>query len=99
MATYLFQIAITGKDTDDYVRDMRLQKEYINVLLAENSVLAYGLADNEDTAWCVLNTKTKRQAINWIHSFPMYKYYGNIECHTLSFHMSHPSLLVDISLN
>ena len=98
MPAYLFQIDLSEVN-DEFEMSIPQHRRYVNRLFVDGILLSYSVSLQRNAIWCVISAETEQEAMDVVHSFPLYKFFTDINCHQLLFHNTQSMLLPDISLN
>ncbi len=98
MGAYLFQFEL-AEFSNDVARMIPAHRAHVNKLFTEGRILSYSVSANRSLIWCVVNAEDEPEAMEIALSFPLYRFYTDIQCHPLLFHNTLHAALPGISLN
>ncbi|MBS1783491.1 MAG: hypothetical protein JSS78_10530 [Bacteroidetes bacterium] len=94
----MFQIELPDPNTD-IEGLVSAQRACIANLLSEGKLLAYSVASNLHTIWCVVLAHNEKEAMDIVASFPLQKHFVDVSFQKLLIHNTTPTALPEIFLN
>lgn len=98
MNVFLVHIILPETFSKKFYELISKQRQKINNLLEERTVLSYSLDMERKQIWTVIETNDEKELMNILSTFPIIKYV-RVEIHELAFHQAAPSILSDLILN
>ena len=83
--------------TEEFIRLIPRQREYVNYLMAEGKIQSYSLAVDRSRLWVVFSAETEFEVLETVSQFPLHEYLIP-KVSELAFHNSHSQVL-QFSLN
>jgi len=98
MSSYLFQLSLPPLN-DELESLVPANREYVNQMFSDGSLLSYSVSALRDFIWCVISAEDEAEAIGFIADFPLFSYFTEVRCFPLLFHNTMSSALPGISMN
>jgi len=98
MAQFMIDIALPTEPDTEYFRTIPAQREHIEKLLEQGTVVGYSLSLDRSKLWIVMNARTEREAVEILSTFPLFKYFEPT-LYPLMFHNTSLMSLLRVSMN
>lgn len=78
MSQFMVEIALPDVMTEDFARKVPAQRQMVNDLMEQGTLVSYALATDRTRLWCVVKAGSELEVMRIVSDFPLIEYMNPI---------------------